>query len=338
MGIPLSTRVAETLRTVARKGGYELTKSHRMAKQLDRQHELLRLAAKGIELPKDKGKAPLAEGIVFSKDRPLQLHLLLQSYADMVANPAPLHVLYAASNDDFDKAFKEVAKCFPQMDITWTRETRFRPALLPLLETLRAEKMFFLMDDDVVINKWDMEKYASINPDEAVLSLIVSPQMTHCYTTQRAMPAPAFTSVKDHPELREFKWGASYDIWNYPNTVDGTLFSTREMRLMANLTEYKAPNSFEGALMEFAHGFRQRKGYCYPKCVLMNLPLNKVQTENNNPAGGSDVEGMLAQWNDGLAIDPTPYYGMDFSGFKTTEPLNEIAVHMVKRKKVAKAA
>jgi hypothetical protein len=32
------------------------------------------------------------------------------------------------------------------------------------------------------------------------------------------------------------------------------------------------------------------------------------------------------------------YYGMDFTGFKTTEPLNEITVTLIKRKNKLKAA
>lgn len=336
--LTLATRVATAIRAVVRKGGYELTKTHRMHAFLDRQDALLRLAAEGVVLPTGKGKAPVAEGVVFSKDRPLQLHLLLQSYVDMVANPVPLTIVYATSNDAFAKAFDEVAACFKGHDFTFVHETRFKPTLLSVLEEIRAEKMFFLTDDDVFVNKIDMLKHTQIDPQEAVLNAVLSPQVTHSYTTQRAVPLPIFTPVKGHAELMEFKWGSSFDTWDYPMMVDGTLFSTREMRLMASLTNYKAPNSFEGALMEFSHGFRARKGYCYKKAIIMNLPLNKVQTENANPGGGSDVDGMLATWNEGMAIDPTPYYGMDYTGFKTTEPLNEIAVNLIPRKKMAKAA
>ncbi len=332
MGIPVKTHIANALRAVARLGGYELMKRHRMEALLDRQDALLRLAAAGLAMPKGKGPVPVAEGVVFSKDRPLQLHLLLQSYVDMVENPVPLHILHTASNDTFAKAFDEVAACFKGHDFTFVRETRFRASLLPLLDSLRAEKMFFLTDDDVFVNKLDMQRHASIDPKEAVLNVVLSPQLSHCYTTLRPSPIPNFTAVAGYPELREFKWGASRDMWDYPMMVDGTLFDTREVRLMAAHTQYKAPNSFEGALMEFANGFRQRKGYCYSKAILVNIPLNKVQTENANHGGGSDVEGLLATWNDGMAIDPTPYYGMDFTGFKTAEPLNEIAVKLVARK------
>lgn len=335
----LATNVANSLRALVRAVGYELTKSHRMNALLDRQDALLRLAADGIAMPAGKG-VPVAEGIVFSKDRPLQLHLLLQSYVDMVANPVPLTVLYAASNDAYAKAFEEVAACFKGQDFTFVRETGFRTALLAQLEKVRAGKVFFLMDDDVFVNAIDMRMHAAFDAQEVVLNPMLSPQLTHCYTTQRAMPLPVFTQVKNRPDLREFKWGASIDMWDYPMMVDGTLFDTREMRLMAQLTRYKAPNSFEGALMEFAHGYRQRKGYCYAKAVVMNLPLNKVQTENANHAGSSGPEDLLKTWNEGLAIDPTPYYGMDFTGFKTIEPLNEITLALVPRKggKAAKKA
>lgn len=338
----VTDQIANTLRAVLRKGGYELTKSNRMQALLARQDALLRAAAEALPLASGKGKAPVAEGVVFSKDRPLQLHLLLQSYADMVSNPVPLHVQYAASTPAFAKAYDEVLACFPKLDLRVVKETRFKATLLPLLDSLRAEKMFFLMDDDVFIQKVDMTKHASVDPKHVTMNVVLSPQVSHCYTTQKTVAPPLFTQVKGRKELREFRWselnGGLHSMWTYPMMVDGTLFDTREMRLMAATTDYKAPNSFEGALMEFAHGFRQRRGYCYEKAVLMNLPLNKVQTENANHAGSSGVEEMLATWQQGLCIDPTPYYGMDFTGFKTKEPLDELAVNLVPRKGMKKAA
>lgn len=321
-------RLANRIRAIVRRGGYELTKTHRMHALLDRQDALLRLAADAL---RPTGKGPVVEGIVFSKDRPLQLHLLLRSYLDQVDNPVKLHILYAASNAEFAKAYDEVAACFKKANFTFIKESKFKATLLQLLDSLKAPKLFFLTDDDVFVNRIDMDRHASIDPREGLLNVVMSPSLTHCYTTQRSMEVPEFNKVKGHPELLEFAWGSSTDMWDYPMMVDGTLFDTAEIRLMAKLTEYKAPNSFEGALMEFAHGYRQRKGYCYSKCIVINLPLNKVQTENANHAGSSGVEALLQTWQEGMEIDPTPFYGMDFTGFKTREPLDEMDI-VVKRR------
>ena len=51
-----------------------------------------------------------AEGIVFSKDRPLQLHALLCSYSEKVVSPVPLHILYHTSTSAHQESTFELIK------------------------------------------------------------------------------------------------------------------------------------------------------------------------------------------------------------------------------------
>ena len=53
-----------------------------------------------------------AEGIVFSKDRALQLHALLCSYSEKVATPVPLRILYCVSTPEHQKAYDEIMEIF----------------------------------------------------------------------------------------------------------------------------------------------------------------------------------------------------------------------------------
>ncbi len=54
-------------------------------------------------------------GIVFSKDRPIQLHALLESYTHYTANPAQLVVLYNVSDNNYEKGYEELQKLWPQI-------------------------------------------------------------------------------------------------------------------------------------------------------------------------------------------------------------------------------
>lgn|GEM_PF-6805731 len=58
------------------------------------------------------GKHPAA-GIVFSKDRALQLHALLSSYSEKVTSPAPLYILYHTSTPRHQKAYAELMEILP---------------------------------------------------------------------------------------------------------------------------------------------------------------------------------------------------------------------------------
>src|SRR5258705_11456418 len=57
---------------------------------------------------KENGFDLSCEGIVFSKDRALQLHALLSSYFLYVKNPVRLYVLYKTSNERHDRSYEEL--------------------------------------------------------------------------------------------------------------------------------------------------------------------------------------------------------------------------------------
>lgn len=321
----LATHTANTIRAVVRKLGYELIKTHRFAEIENRQSLLLDIAIAAQAQQFDAKSTP--QGIVFSKDRPLQLHLTLASYRLQVKNPMPLTILYCASNPAYAKAYAEVAASFPKSaKFTFVEEKGgFKATLLQVLNSLTCAKMFFLTDDDVFVQPLDMAEFTSFDPLTTVVSPTLSPQVKYAHVLQREVRRPkGFEKVKGHPEMVSFTWSDGEAQWDYPFSVDGNLFSTAEVRTIAAVTAYKAPNTFEWALMQYGDRGRARQGVCYTKARIMNLPINRVQTEYANYAGTMAVEGLLKAWQEGKCIDPMPYSGMDFEGFKVEDPLTVV--------------
>ena len=52
------------------------------------------------------------EGIVFSKDRAIQLHALFASYFEKVKDPVPIHIIYSASTKKHEEAYAELFEIF----------------------------------------------------------------------------------------------------------------------------------------------------------------------------------------------------------------------------------
>ncbi len=102
------------------------------------------------------GEPVRAEGVVFSKDRPLQLFALLSSYAELVRDPPPLHVLYRASDEGYRRAYDEVLGASPAPLGEVISERVFRDDLLALLDRIRAPRLFFLVDDIVFVREVDL--------------------------------------------------------------------------------------------------------------------------------------------------------------------------------------
>jgi hypothetical protein len=257
---------------------------------------------RGFHKPTKKG-APEATGVIFSFNRPIQLELLLRSYLTLGQNPVPLVVQYGAKGEAFKAAYAEVAALYPQ--VTWVAEEKFRPTLEGVLAGLQTPKVFFLVDDIVFIRPTDMAAFAALPVDTAVPSLRLAPTLNYSYTSAQAQQPPRFAPAAGG--MLSFKWGEQWNEWSYPMSVDGHLFSTAEVCVMARVAPYKAPNSFEGALMRFAPSFMARQGLCFAEPQLFNNPCNKVQSEVANLAGTISPESLLARWQAGERLALAPY-------------------------------
>jgi hypothetical protein len=259
----------------------------------------------------EAGVPPSAEGIVFSKDRPLQLFALLSSYAELVASPPPLHVLYRASAPAYAEAYDEVLRASPAPLGQVVAEARFRDDLLGLLDAVESSRIFFLVDDIVFVRPVDLAPLLALDPGRFVPSLRMGAHLSHSYTYDRPQPLPAFVArVLGDPDLLCWRWREGTLDWGYPLSVDGHLFSTGEIRVLAHACAFAAPNSFEAALQEHRRFFLDRLGVCHREARLLNVPLNKVQEEIANRAGGVDAAVLLAEWQRGRRLDHRSLRGL----------------------------
>ena len=120
---------------------------------------------------------PLA-GVVFSRNRAMQLHALLTSYARNARGALPpLHVLYSAGSNAHRAAYDELfaaASCgheFPAIAATPDGATGFREALIRMLEELDSQRLFFLVDDIVFTRPVDYDLLAQVDSYRYVTSL-----------------------------------------------------------------------------------------------------------------------------------------------------------------------
>ena len=269
--------------------------------------ELARAGAKA----EAASKPNVAQCVVFSRDRPMQLHALLSSYFEKAKNPAPVHMLYSASSARFEAAYQEALSLLEGQELNVTRETSFREDLLRILHAAESDKIFFLVDDVVFIEDLDVAEFTALDTARFVSTLRLGKNLRRCYTEQASQPLPPFVDgVVQDPDKLCWGWADGRFDWGYPLSVDGHLFSAVEITLMAEATSFIAPNSFERALQGFAGLFCDRYGVSYVKSKIVNIPLNKVQTENWNMAGAVHQDDLLERWEAGFQIDYRSFYGL----------------------------
>jgi len=244
--------------------------------------------------------------LVFSKDRPLQLFTLLHTYFENVKNPAPVTVIYDASNQDYANAYFEVARCFldKSISVTFVKEVgSFRRTLTRELDKLEVNALFFLVDDIIFIRPLDLSCVKELDPQTVILSLRHSPQLRRSYTSNASVVPPKFLNSPVSPELMSFRWFEREYEWSDPWSVDGQVLSTAEVRVLTRISDFKAPNSYEVALKAFNDIAANRMGACFKESKILNLPINRVQNEIANLSGSISCAYLLEQWNLGMMID-----------------------------------
>ena len=252
------------------------------------------------------GLEPGLACVVFSKDRALQLYTLLHTYFLHVKNSAPVVVIYSASSDEHAQAYSELKSLYKllNVDIEFIREAKsFRHTLLEVLVNIRVLSIFFLVDDIVFIRPLDLAIVAEIDPQQAILSLRHSPHLRRSYTANANQQPPVFCPTEISSDLLEFEWFQKGHEWSDPWSVDGHVLSTAEVSVLTRVSQFKAPNSYENVLKTFNDIVKGRKGMCFKESKILNLPINKVQSENNNHSGNVSPDFLLKQWNKGLMID-----------------------------------
>lgn len=251
------------------------------------------------------------EGIVFSKDRALQLHALLSTYLDKVSDPVRLTIIYEASTKEHMAAYDEVSNLFRGHDFVFVRQSEargFRGDLLDVLGSLTCRKVFFLVDDIVFKESTDLRDLASYDSLTYVPSIRLGKNLARCYTMQIEQRLPEFIPCEaDH---LCWKWQAGEFDWNYPLSVDGHIFDRGEMLSMVKSIDFRAPNSFESNLQIFRPVFLERYGICYETSRVVNLPCNKVQNENDNICGNLSSERLLNKWQEGKRMRYESLYGV----------------------------
>jgi len=233
--------------------------------------------------------------IIFSKDRACQLDALLRSIYLNVKIPYEVHIIYKASNQVFECGYEGVWMAHPADNIYWHVETDFKRNLDNLLGTIAAPYTVFMVDDMIVKREIAKDKiFLQLeSPDVLGISLRLG----------RDIDADAIKKGVNVPMNSQNLWrwkDCSIKGWNYPMSLDGTIFKTSDIQCIKKL-EYKKPNSLESAMSRKPLG--NPLMVCYDKAKTVNLAINRVQNEvKKNHCGDITEKFLNDKWLAGQQI------------------------------------
>lgn len=259
----------------------------------------------------------MIKSIVFSKDRPLQLHLTLSSINKNLITDKTIEVLYKCSDDSYYGAYEKLKNEFPY--VSFIEEKCLFKDIFKSVSTGGHSHVVFFTDDNIFYRPIEIDPRI-VDGETACLSLRMGKNINyrqHCGKWAREQQ-PDF--VDFFPTERFISWyrmssfAGSY--WNYPLSVDGHIFKTEVMSVFCQkIWEYvyhgiedhkkQTPNYFEQLLQRFFFDIPVYMIAPQYSCVV-NSPNNRVQNDFANSNGSTysySPSHLLNEFNTGKRIN-----------------------------------
>ena len=250
-------------------------------------------------------------GVVFSKDRPLQLDGTLRSFFLHCQDPDDivLKVLYTTSDAEQEEAYRQMAQDYP--GVVFVREKSFKQELLSQLQGF--DHVLFVVDDTIFVRDFHLgecvRRLAEF-PDAIGFSLRLGENTTYCYPLDRSQRLPDFQAVDANAVV--FDWTAGEHDFNYPIEVSSSVYRMHDVYPLLDRLDYKNPNTLESVLSACAPQFASSlpRLLSVPRSAAFAVPINKVQDFNENRAGERQeysAEGLAVLYRDGYRLDAAAY-------------------------------
>ena len=254
--------------------------------------------------------------IIFSKDRPAQLDLLLTSL-ERNAQPEETVVIAHASihptwrnfyGGAYEMLFDEhtASFFFGNADV-FERDTR---ALL----ADAGDFVSFFCDDDVLFAPlggfWDV---IVTDPEILTFSFRLGGNTTYCYPS----------GFEQASQGQVWSWLGAGGDWSYAGSLDGHIFRTADVRHMLRGRPFRNPTELEDQLMAGCLEMSAERPLmaCYPRSVLCSVPVNRVSEQSQVRAGerfpvSAEAlnERFLAGWR--LSLEALDFSAVDSAHFE----------------------
>jgi hypothetical protein len=229
--------------------------------------------------------------ILFSFDRPLQLHACLESAQHYTRGLGSIYVLYRASDPRFQAAYQLLVQTFPNVHfLSQGSNPRkdFKPLLLEILGKASSPYLLLGVDDTLFKDPVDLISCASFLERTGSYAFFLRfgrhIQKAYVHQTSQHLP-PSFPIGRDLYAW-DFRQG-EYD-WAFPHNLDLTLYRKSDLLPLFEQLKFRNPNTLEEAWAK--HPPRSTLGLYFHRSRILNLPLNQV-----NPSDLPHMNCMTAQ-------------------------------------------
>lgn len=250
--------------------------------------------------------------VVFSRDRPIQLDLLLTSLERNAPGVFdPIHVLWRATGPEYHEGYELCLRHHPE---AWFMpEDAFASQVRYLLHS--PAYATFLTDDDVLYRPWAGRLPArALGFDVACVSLRLGRNTDWCYPHGRRQELPRL--IADDSHVLGWDWATADGDFGYPGSLDGHIFRGGDLYALLGDASFSNPNTLEDVLVARVSRLGKPRMAAYAESCLLGIPANRVNETSPNRNGEThpyDVAELNRRYLAGERIDLA---AMDFSAVR----------------------
>jgi hypothetical protein len=247
--------------------------------------------------------------LIFSKNRPLQLEALLNSFFELVSGSLVNKIVVLFKKEpEYEESYEILKSNFSE--VIWEEETDFQTQVLNF--TFESPNFLCFLVDDILFYQ---EVKGDITPkdSEICFSLRLGKNCRFCHPANSFYNQPLF---EEEDQFLRWYWnGAEFDF-GYPMSLDGHIFKSSNLQKMIQNLQFRNPNSLENELTyrnPLLASFAKCKIRSFQTSRLVGIPVNRVNLEVPNRFGQKfpiSEKELLEKFKNGESID---WQGMDFS-------------------------
>ena len=250
--------------------------------------------------------------IVYSKDRPLQLDLCLQSISKNFDQASSVIVIYKAT-DIYEESYRTLQSEHPYINFILQGDSIFKDTL-DVISSAENDFVCLFTDDDIVYQK----------VPNIIYDILKAESQIHCFSLRMGVninkryheghlyedtPIPSMLQRIDEQNMCWAKTLREYgSYWSYSLSVDGHIFRKKDMELMFDEMWYlnqrytdweQTPNRIESVMQRFWTDSKPLIA-SFINSVVVNSPNNRVQDSHlSNRFGeayGYDADTLLEKY------------------------------------------
>ncbi len=251
----------------------------------------------------------MADFVIFSYDRPLQLYALLESIEKYCIGIDQITVIYRSSGQEYDAAYQQVNADFPEVNMvrqTSAPHKDFQPNVVRALKSGGSEYFIFTVDDVVITDTIDVRQGISALQKTGAYGFFyrLGKEIDYDYMLDMPIQQPGFMQVSEDVYAWIFKQQQGY--WGYPTSTDVVLYKKEMVLRQFEKISFSNPNQLEGEWLKVASP--RRLGLCHETSRMVNIPLNLVHNSSNRNMQGLSPKELLETFNENLKMDIAPLH------------------------------